>query len=352
MRKPAIRFLSFTGLITSLAARIKAADLPGDDGTKVATTLRLSPPVRHYFELQAANLNVSAQDCMAMTLSAVMRASCEPQSEELDAMIDKVFGLFSAHGISMVDIPSMVPKHANFLASDMLSRVKILDKFTSPIIDEIAKLFYVNPTWVKSGALCAQPRLSSYHSRTHDSFMKLAAAKRDYHAVRLLLVTASPQNGNVLESLASTSTRPLEESPIDAHDLPYIVMVMEITKRIGAAEFVTYLPLEKMQWSSKVDRLDTKLIMMFCEKTSLTYHGCAVSPAEMQSIIDGDKLLVESLRNRVIWHPDTLLWTDERNPEIAELELVKASYKDGRFNELELAMRMPWDSSMLDPIKV
>ena len=352
MKQSTLKSLSFMGLITSLVTRIKADDLPPDNGVKIATTIRLDAPTKHYFELQAANLRVSVQDCMAMTLGAVMRASCEPQSEALEVMIGKIFGLFAAHRIAMVDIPNVVPKSANFVPSDMLSRVKIVDKLTSPVIDEIAKVFYVNPAWIKGIAINTQQRASSFHSRTHDTFEKLAAAKRDYHHVRLLLVTSLPQGGGVLDGLAAVSARSMDQVPSSDVRLNMVVL-LEITKKIGNVEFITYLFLEKIQWSSRIDRHDTKLILMFCQKTSIPFEGYAIPSVDLESVLTGNnKLIVECLEQKTVWHPDTLLWNDQQNPELFELEAISTSYKAGRFNEYERAVKVPWDSSRLDPIKV
>lgn len=91
-------------------------------------------------------------------------------------------------------------------------------------------------------------------------------------------------------------------------------MVIEKTVSNNGLSFQTYEVWEAERWNYSKCRYDLKCMMRFCERAHISYTGALVNPDQRQRLFSGDELACNILkRPTTTWHPDMLLWNDERN---------------------------------------
>ncbi len=331
--------LSFTGLLNNLvsqAPRPEPVPTP-EKPAKVTTTIRLEEPVRVYFEAQAANLGISTQECIALTLHAVMRASYEPQAAELERQIDRFFELFAAHDIPMTDIPTVIQSVSTLQRDDLLNRSSVLNNLDGPLIDHLSALFQVTPGWLK-GLNEASHFSHAYLYKSPQQFARyLAYLKNQFRNVKIYLVLMESQ---VKRDVYMSLKRATEDE--QHHDVD-IRIIME-RDSAGSLPRKTYEVLdENLNWNYRNCRYDIKAVMNFMERTRIFFDGIILPDTDYESLFSGTALAASVLKGRYrTWHPDQLVWDDERNTERHELSSIRRYYNECKMDEYEIAVRQPW----------
>lgn len=337
--------LSFVGLLTSLISQapkpsISLDSAPQEKPTKLTTTLRLDEPVKDYYEGQAKNLGISLQECLAMTLHAVMRASVEPQASELELQVDRFFGLFAAHGIPLADIPQLLSPECSIHRDDLLSREKVLRKLKREVLGELSSIFQVKVDWLKglpTGAYCQSATL---YKNVNGFCRYLASLAHTSRTVRLHVITKHSESGDyVPDALRLSSKAGENQKNLD------VCLVVESEKTINGISFAAYdLVGDQLRWDYSNFRFDIKCALMFCDRTRIHTRGIVLADDDFNTLTAGRVLMPTILKNhRNDWHPDELVWKDaERNVELDELMRVEEMYKQNHLEECEVAVKQGW----------
>lgn len=299
---------------------------------KLGTTIRLEPRVKRFYEARAEQLgNVSLQDVIAMTLKAVMSATEEPQATEPELMADRFIELFTGHGIAIVDIPDILPTGAMERA-DLLSRADLVNKLNAETIRYVADLFTVDEEWIKGQSRGPQRKpFRRWYKNVNGFARRLAELEHNYSNVHVYFIG---DTGLTLEKLKEAT-----ENDSSGREVP-IGVVIEKTVTVNRLSFQTYEVWESERWNYSKCRYDLKYMMRFCERAHISYTGVLINPDQRQRLFGGEELACTVFRRpKTPWHPDTLLWNDERNPERHELQTINECYAESGAQEIEVAVR-------------
>lgn len=325
--------MSLSSLLLGLLRKTPPPPAAENEETgKLGTTIRLEPRVRRFYEARAEQLgNVSLQDVIAMTLKAVMSATEEPQATELELMADRFIELFTGHGIAIADIPAILPPGA-IQRADLLSRADLVNKLNTQTIRHVADLFTVDEEWIKGQSKRPQRKpFRRWYKNVIGFARRLAELEHNYSDVHVYFVG---DTGLTLEKLKEAT-----ENDSSGREVP-IGVVIEKTISINGLSFQTYEVWEAERWNYSKCRYDLKCMMRFCERAHISFTGALINPDQRQRLFNGDELACNVLkRPTTTWHPDMLLWNDERNPERHELSTLKECYAESGAPEIEVAVR-------------
>lgn len=329
--------LSLTSLLTNLISKSPKQPLEpdsGEDEKKVGTTIRFEPATRRFIESQADHLGISTQEFVAMTFKAIMKATVEPQSTELELMASRFIEIFVAHGIPISDIPTLFPEGA-LSRSDLLEKKALVDKLSDEVLERTSELFGVNIEWLK-GVKNHVYRTPAYRwYKNVDGFaFRLAVACQESRRVRVLFIA---EQGLTMEGLLEAKQR---EDSISALNVGVVIEKEVVAKGVGYKKYEIW---EKERWNYWRCRHCLKAIMMFCEKSRVRYDGILLSQESMNSLFDGKEVVSPILDvSRESWHPDQLLWEDDRNLELSELDAIRGFYEEeSRAKKYEIAITQP-----------
>lgn len=335
--------LSFTGLLQSLINQAPKPKIDLDEAKsktqKITTTVRLEEPVKLYFDGQAQNLGISLQECIAMTLQAVMRASVEPQASELELQVDRFFELFAAHDIPLADIPQLLSPDCNIHRDDLLSREAVLRKLDTAVLDELNTAFGVKLDWLKGRPTGAYDEPATLYKNSNGFCRYLANLAHNSRTVRVYVVTKKTESGGfVPEALRLAAKAGENQKSLN------MCLIVEYEKSINGIAFTAYdLIDDQMRWDYSKCRLDIKNVLMFCDRTRIHTRGAVLSDDNYEILTAGRALIPTILKLKgVDWHPDELVWKDERNQELDELDRVSAHYKENALDECEVAVKQSY----------
>jgi len=335
--------LSLTSLLTNLISKSPRQSLEPrveTDEKKVGTTIRFEPATRRFIESQADHLGISAQEFVAMTFKAIMKATQEPQSTELELMVSRFIELFVAHGVPISDIPKLLPG-GEIARSDLLEKKELVDKLSDGVFDRASMLFGVSIEWLKGVKNQPYKMPAQRWYKNVDGFaMRLAIASHESRRIRVLFVA---EKGLTMESLFEANEQGDSAPPIS------IGVLIEKEFSEAGVGYKTYEIWESERWNYWRCRYCLKALMMFCERSRVRYDGLLLSLNAMNSLFDGTEIVnsvVEACGES--WAPDQLLWGDERNLELSELEALKEFYQDSGAKKYEVALTRPlsikdWD---------
>lgn len=330
---------SFSGLLQKLIDQAPKPAInienPSEKPQKLNTTLRLDESVRDYFEVQAKNLGISLQECIAMTLNAVMRASLEPQASELELQVDRFFNLFSTHDIPLTDIPQLLSPECNIQRDDLLSREAVLRKLSRDVINELSDTFRVKEAWLKGLPTGAYSGFATLYKNPNGFCRYLAALAHGSRTVRVHVVTKKSESGDfVPDALRRSSKAGDNQKNLD------MCLVVEHQKTVNGITFTVYdLIDDQMRWDYTKCRLDIKNVLMFCDRTRIHTRGVVLRDEDYNTLTSGKVLIPTLLKHHGNdWHPDELVWKDERNVELDELRRVDELYKQNALNDCEVAV--------------
>jgi hypothetical protein len=336
--------LSFTGLLQSLISQapkpaIDLDALSNEKTPKVTTSLRLEEPARNIFEAQAKNLVISLQECIALTLNAVMRASIEPQASPLELQVDRFFALFAEHDIPLTDVPQFLSPGCGIQRDDLLSREMVLRKLSNEVLSELSGIFRVKIDWLKGLQTGAYSRTDKLYKNANGFCRYLAALVHSSRTVRVHLITKKSESGDFVPDALRLSSKSGENQK----NLN-MAMVIEIEKVLNGIPYTAYEVVgDNLQWDMSNCRFDIKCVLMFCDRTRIHSRGIVLSDEDFESLRAGRVLIRTLLKHhRIDWHPDELVWKDERNVELDELVLVDEEYKNYDLEECEVAVRQGW----------
>jgi len=331
--KPALSLVNILTNLLNGAPRnsIELDEFDDETDKRIGTTVRFEPAVKRFIELQATHLGISNQEFVSMTLKAVMNATLQPQSNQLELMTDRFIEIFDAHGIAMADIPRLVPV---IQKSDLLSKKTLLDKLSDDVIATVAELFFVDPLWLK-GTSDRPHNLSGkrWYKRVDSIAISLAKYSRQCRGVRVLLVS---KNGTNYQQLKEAKDK---EDAIPAHVMG---VVIQLDRSVNGINFTTYDVWEAERWNYAPCRHYLKCIALFCEKAGIFCDGATVATEQLSAFFIGNVLAVSALNyGRGVWHADQFLWGDDRNTELDELDYVRNFYKEKKLDKYILAIQQP-----------
>lgn len=338
--------LSLTSLLTNLISKSPKQPLEpeSEDEKKIGTTIRFEPPTRRFIESQAEHLGISTQEFVAMTFKAIMNATVEPQSTELELMVSRFIELFVAHGVPISDILKLLPEGA-LARSDLLEKKALVDKLSDEVLDSTSELFGVNIEWLKG--VKPQPYKTPafrWYKNVDGFAMRLAIACYESRRARVLFVG---ERGLTMEGLLEAKESDDSISPVN------VGVVIEKEFLVDGVGYKTYEIWESERWNYWRCRHCLKAIMMFCEKSRVRYDGVLLSQDAMISLFEGKEIanpLIEASRES--WTPDQLLWGDERNLELSELDAIREFYEeDSGAPKYELAITQPFSVKDWDAFK-
>lgn len=333
--------LSFSGLLSSLVSQAPRPNLElmPERSQKLTTTIRLDESVKSFYEAQASNLGISIQECIAMTLHGVMRASHEPQATELECQVDRFFELFAAHDIPLTDILDVVHPVSDILREDLLNRNAVLNKYEAKLVDHLSSAFEVSVGWLKGLAESSHDSAASLYKNAEGFARYLAYLKNANRNIKVIVVLKNGQVGqDVYKALRSASEY---EDSISAVEIKIII---EKEKGNGNLPIRTFEVIdEELRWNYGNCRYDLKAVMRFMDQTRIFFDGIVLPDHVYESLFSGNALAASVLKGHYrSWHPDQLVWNDERNTELGELPLVQHHYLEEKLNECEVAVRQAW----------
>jgi hypothetical protein len=320
--------------LVSLAPSAQPAIEQSEDDKKVATTIRFDARTRQYIEAQADHFGISVQEFVALTFRAIMVAGSEPQSTEFELMVDRFVEVFSSHGIPMADITRMLPD-TTLVNSDFLSKKELLNKLDESIINQVAALFLVRPEWLKG----TDNKPVDYHSlrlykNLHGFARKLALHSKNYRTVSVIFIA---EEGLSFEKLLGANKSG------DAVPAVNVGVIIEMEAVVNGISYRRYEVGDLERWNYWRCRHHLKALMMFCEKSSLSYSGVLLSRSQIEQLFYGKVLpigVMESFKRT--WYPDQFLWEDERNTELFELDDIKKVCTEAKVEDYATAIQQPY----------
>jgi len=338
--------LSFTGLLLRLVGQApKPVDalVPTEQQGKLTTSIRLAEGVRHFYEAQAEHLGISLQECLALTLTGVMRSSWEPQASELELQVDRFFSLFEEHGIAATDIPAILKDCSDIEKSDLLERRLLLNKLNKKIFTTLSSLFYIEIGWLRGERVLPYQREYRLYKNAFGIARYLTIAKRENRNVRVLFIVQRNTSTQILQRLYEAYRRGDDIQEVN------VKVIVELEKVVNGVSLKTYDVFDELRWNYVKCRRDIKLIMMFCNKTGIRFDGYEL-PEAAYSSLRNNSILAASVLNgkRDLWYADQLMWNDERNLEQDELSSIGRYYSSEKLDIYEDIYKDPdivrnWD---------
>ena len=339
--------LSIISLLQNLVARApkQPIDKPEldpdmDHSKKIATTIRLEPSTRRFIEIQAEHLGISFQEFISMTLKSIMTATEEPQSTELELMVQRFFEVFDAHGISVADIPTLLPE-GSLCKSDLLTKKDLLDRMDEKLIKHISDLFCVREKWIKG--LDVKPTVTplvTVYKSVEAIACRLAWLNHHYRSIKVYFVVDDKTDLNALSKARTEG---------DSVDAVNVGVIIEKNQTINGILIRTYEVLDMERWNYEKYRFDLKLLMLFCEKTNIFYSNGIKLPEDIMQKIFSGETFASSIISKLsgfssYWHPDDLMRNVNENAERVELDDIKYFYNEelNGMDNYETAVREPY----------
>ena len=311
----------------------RAAEL-GDDPNMAgaATTIRLSPEARRFYETHAAAFGgISLSAMVAMTLEGVMQATkgqgaspSEQTRRAVDLMRDRFAHLFNAHKI---DVPTQVEilREYGFTLAAFRDDTALLNLLTDTVIDTVSDKFHIQRDWLLGSASQAPRIMGRWYKNPGEVCRRLITLMAAGHAPEVIcLRQRDARFKDAYEHGDTVSSAP-------------ITLIIESQHVTGEGrKFSTFELWEPERWNYQKCRLYFKALILWLEnaskRRSLHYRGIELPPEIFRGLLHYELLPVEALDawgGGCIWYPDD--YTDTRQAvakEFEELELVKETYRE------------------------
>ena len=142
---------------TLIGAGARRASVLGEDSSMsgAATTIRLSPEARRFFEAQAEAFGgASLSAVIAMTLEGVMRATkgevdapAERDRRTVDSIRDRFAHVHQAHDVDLTTMVELLRPHG-FSLGALRDESQLLNLLTAAVVEETASRFHVRREWL------------------------------------------------------------------------------------------------------------------------------------------------------------------------------------------------------------
>ncbi|WP_239424407.1 hypothetical protein [Vibrio galatheae] len=317
-------------------------------------TIRFRPEVRKFLDHQSEHLGCSIQDLVSMTMTSIMKASEQPLASDLEIVCTRFRQLFELHGVSTFDIPDLFGD-GKLSRSSLLDDRLLVDSLSDEMLKDICNKFNVQLDWLKGNS--DQPIPYSGHYQFYKNI--------GYVAYQLARYTLKSERPRVLFIIKHENAFQIEEEMAEAakddssdKEIP-IGVVIERNLRFGDRSVRVYDVLKSERWNYKKCRVQLKTLMLFCQKTGISFDGVRLTSANFSQLFHSERFPVEILQNANTthaWFPDALLWdNEERNPEYGELATVFECYSKGGYEASarylhihEKAVKTPWKLKDVD----
>jgi hypothetical protein len=306
----------FEALLSPITSR-EYVGLPEEDN--VATTIRLDPEIRRYYEDAANELGLSLQAMIKIALTGLMKVSQNETKTEINLIIDRFFEIFAAYHIPTVDIPKILLPYKIPL-SVIAHEERLLDILDSDVLGHIAKLFNINVGWLKG--------IGGYDGKIVNSQYKWYKSPVSFcqYLNELSHENFQPE---VLFFSDSSEKKMHEDRLCDPNDSSQVGVVLKIPKKtecgISYSIFEVY---EYGSWGYEKSRIDLKVIMLFCHRNDYTMRGHRVKKPTFVNLFNGDVLPITIVENsNEYWVPYHYLSPIEGvNTDVDELMEVIDNY--------------------------
>ncbi len=341
--------LSISTLLTNLVSSGPTKPMPSEEipegEKKVATTVRLEPATRFFVEQQAEHLGISAQEFIAMTLKSIMTATVNPPSSAVEEMADRFLHVFTGHGISVVDIPKLLPD-SGITRAVLMDKSVLVDLITDEVLWQLANLFGAQPEWVKGTEVGGANRnCYRWYKNIGSVARRLAFSRSRYYSTRVLFTAEG--------AMSEYDLKHAREHDDKGDGLNVGVLIAQDVVEDGLS-YCVYDVLEYERWNYSKCREHLKALMVFCEKASIPYDGVLLQAGDLGAMHYGRIMACDALRNKVgKWYPERLVRDDALvNPEFHEMEFVMATYDESGADRHVKACKRPssvsdWDRYML-----
>jgi hypothetical protein len=293
-----LRILSFAGAEKAVTTPITEENNP--------VSIRLKLDTRHFLRMQAEALDLPLQRVIGLALDGIAQASSISVRDKSMTPVLLLRDLIKAHRLSDVDALSFLPGVTlDAWADDVLLQKHINKEF----IEQVAKVFYVDPTWLKTGK---SPIYNSVR------WYKNIAAVVDYtltrHPDRRLTRLIMTKRTGVDLSAIGDSDRSKQE---------FVTLIAEF--EVVAPDHnkvITYQPMESMEWTYWRGREHIKMVAAFTEVLGgrVRLDGLILPSDAHKRLVDGQNIIASELKRRIpgLWFPSHLLpnsgnyqWSDE-----------------------------------------
>ncbi len=328
--------LSLSELVAHLLRTAPKAIPTEEHGdSRVTTSIRLSPELRTWVKSQAEHLDISIQDFITLTLKGVMEASQHTDATELDTVVTRFFQLFKAHGIDVIDIPKYLPSK-QLKTSDLKHNEKIIDYLTDEVLDELSCTFNIEKNWLKGADDLAHSNANTFYknfSAITSELTKLSILGTGVRDLELYLITPPEIT---LESLNICRKKEIR------HPEHEVCVVIKHKKLINDNYVDTYQLWDTLPWGYELSRYYLKSLMYFCDQASIYISGQRVPRDIFNNASSGKALLSEVFDISQHWYLEELVWNDERNTELDELQAIIDFFKKENGNLFLDAIKRPY----------
>lgn len=285
--------ISLHKLFLTLLSPISARQYDAPPEAKIiATTVRLEPDVRRYYEDAANALGISLQSIIKITLTGLMKISQKEVKTELNLMIDRFFELFSAHHIASADIPKFLLPHKVPLSA-LANNDRLLDLMEPALLEHISALFNVNLKWLKG--------LSSRSSVLNKQRWYKAPGSLCSYLNELSHNNINPE---VIFVSDSSQGKMYDDRKSNNHDAHVGIIIKIPTKSLSGIAYDKFEMSEFGPWGYEKTRIDLKLVMMFCVRNNFYLRGIVLNKEDFDNLFHGYSLPITAFEKKLsYWEP-------------------------------------------------
>jgi hypothetical protein len=263
----------FLTLLSPLTSKEYAA-LPGDE--TVATTIRLEPEVRRYYEDAAKELGVSLQSIIKMSLTGLMKISQNETKTEINLMIDRFFETFATHGIPLVDIPKFLLPFKISLSA-LASHDRLLDELNTELLSHIATLFSINLKWLQGVSnSCVNVNTVHHWYKSPGSLCNYLneLSHKNLNPEVLFIANSSRQ--------AMLDDRKNERYGANSSQVGILLKIP--TQTASGISYTKFELCENNFWGYEKSRMDLKTVMMFCVQNHFDLRGITLKKDDFNNL--------------------------------------------------------------------
>jgi hypothetical protein len=336
-----MKYFNLAELFSSLvgAGVRRAHELGEDPGMAgAATTVRLSPEVRRFYEAQAETFGgASLSAIIAMTLEGVMRATkgevdapAERNRRTVDVLRDRFAYVYQAHEVDPTTLVELLRPHGFSLAA-LRDETQLINLLTDPVVDETAERFNVRRDWLLGRGPCTEEAGTWYKSPGNvcRRVIELTAA-----GLRPEVICVRRERAEFERAFAEGDGAP--EEPVG------LLIETQVTTEAGK-KFPRYELWEFQRWNYPKCRLYFKALVRWLVEAQkqrlLGWRGVELSSDILRGLRAGDLLPVDAMKARRsggAWYPDDYTDSSERSvcaKETEELRWVEEIYRECRLDE-------------------
>lgn len=315
--------LSLFDILARLAKEApRNIDVPSSENDKrVTQSVRLPTEVRAWVYAQAEHLGVSVQDFICLTLKGVMMSTDSPQTDELDTMLMRFFQLFECHNIATADITKFLPVDS-ISRSELRDSNKVIDLIDDRTTEHLQNIFHVKKNWLKGTSDYAYEERRFYKNLPEILSVIARHKLKMGNGVEVIFLTREGVYLNELSKIKAGENL--------GNGFEYVNVFLRLEKEIHGERITTYQSWDSLNWDHWRSRYYAKALIYFCDKTQTNTIAYSLNDDKYDDFVTGRTLISNLSNHGKRWFLDELVWGDERNTEIEELDSIKSFFsKEG-----------------------